>query len=50
MTRADTSLGERLAMRPHYFREDEDDGSMCVCGVPADTHAVAEPGDSQEER
>jgi len=29
---------------PHEFREDVDDYSMCVCGVPADVHADVEIG------
>lgn len=27
--------------RPHEFREDVDDYSMCVCGVPADVHHLS---------
>lgn len=35
--------GAHLAKRRHEFEEDADDGSMCVCGVPALTHACVEP-------
>jgi len=37
--------GEWLAQRPHEFEEDTDDGSMCLCGVPASSHHAVEPGD-----
>lgn len=37
------SRGEWLAKRRHEFEEDVDDGSMCVCGVPADSHGCVEP-------
>lgn len=33
--------------RPHEFREDVDDASTCVCGVPALTHECMEPGGSE---
>lgn len=35
--------------RPHEFREDVDDCSMCVCGVPADVHdrAFTEQGENR---
>ena len=35
--------------RPHEFREDADDYSMCVCGVPADVHdrVVTEQGENR---
>lgn len=27
-----------MSEKPHEFREDADDYSMCTCGVPADQH------------
>lgn len=35
--------GEWLADRLHEFEEDVDDASVCLCGVPALTHAAVEP-------
>lgn len=35
--------------RPHKFREDVDDASMCVCGVPVLTHECMEPGERELE-
>jgi hypothetical protein len=32
--------------RPHEFDEDVNDGSMCMCGVPALYHHLAEPEES----
>lgn len=40
----DTTAGERVRDWrdwPHEFVEDTDDGSMCICGVPALTHDAA---------
>lgn len=34
-----------LQQRLHEFEEDVDDGSMCICGVPALGHEVVEPPD-----
>ena len=28
---------------PHEFDEDVEDGSMCMCGVPALGHEIVEP-------
>lgn len=33
--------------KPHEFREDVDDYSMCRCGVPALTHHLVEPEEKQ---
>lgn len=41
--------GAWLAERPHEFEEDVDDGSMCLCGAPAQTHHVVEPSVQQPE-